>query len=465
VTSVAPARRRRVAVGHIALALPLVAAIVAARLPVRDNSYLWHVRAGTVQMDAGEVLTSDPFTFTAFGAPWRTQSWLIELLYGWGDRLWGLQLVTPLVVLGSTLLVAAIALRAFRTVPRPLPAAIGLVWIMWLSIGYFTPRPVLFSLSVLAIFLLVADVVRLRWTLPVLFWLWAGVHGGFIVGLGYLVLDGLRRRDRRRLIDFAAASFATLLTAHGWGAWEVVLDFLGNSAALDLIVEWLTPNFISIELFPFALGIVAIVIGAIQGKIVRADLWVIIPFLLFSFTANRSVPISGLVLAPFIVRVLSDWRLRGDVATRRQTVLNSIVLAVVVSVPWALPLKGGLDHSLFAVRALEAAAPGRLFHDDAVGGYLIYAQWPERQAFIDDRAELFGDQFSDFVNVRAGHAEWSRVFERYGLTQALLKVEDPLAQVLAAEGWTETYRDRRFVLLRENEPSVRETDLALVDAA
>jgi hypothetical protein len=320
---------------------------------------------------------------------------------------------------------------------------------MWLTIGYFTPRPVLFSLTALAIILLVADEVRLRWTLPVLFWLWAGVHGGFVVGLGYLVLDGLRRRDRARLTDFITAAAATLLTAHGWGAWEVVLDFLGNSAALDLIVEWLTPNFISIEFFPFALGIVAIVIGAMQGYIVRADLWVIAPFLLFAFTANRSVPISGLVLAPFIVRLLSGWRVRGDSATRRQSMLNSIVLASVVTVPWLVPLKGGLDQSLFAVRALEVAAPGRLFHDDAVGGYLIYAKWPDRQAFIDDRAELFGDHFSAFVRARAGQSEWSEVFDLYDLKQALLKIEDPLAQVLAAEGWTEVYRDQKFVLLEE----------------
>jgi hypothetical protein len=388
----------------------------------------------------------------------------MELLYGWGDRLWGLDLVTPLVLLGSSLLVIAIALRVFRVVPKPMPAAVGLVWIMWLTIGYFTPRPVLFSLAALAIFLLVADEARLRWTLPVLFWLWAGIHGGFVVGLGYLLLDGLRRRGRGRFVDALIAATATLLTAHGWGTWEVVLDFLTNSAALDLIVEWLTPNFVSVEFFPFALGIVTILIGATQNRLVKADLWVIVPFLLFAFTANRSVPISGLVLAPFIIRVLSGWRLRGDSATQRQSVLNSILLVALIAVPWLVPLKGGLDQSLFAVNALEAAAPGRLFHDDAVGGYLIYAQWPDRLAFIDDRAELFGDHFSAFVSARAGHPEWSEVFDQYDLTQALLKIEDPLAQILAAEGWTEVYRDKKFVLLTLEEPFA-ETQGVLVSAA
>jgi hypothetical protein len=376
----------------------------------------------------------------------------MDLLYGWGDRLLGLDLVTPLVIVGSSLLVAAIALRVFRSVPHPLPAAIGLVWIMWLTIGYFTPRPVLFSLTFLAILLLVAEENNVRWALPLVFWVWAGVHGGFIVGLGYLLLDGLRRRERNRIVDLLACLVVTFVTAHGWGTWEVVIDFLGNSAALHLIVEWLTPNFLSIELFPFVLGLCAILFGAISDRIEAADLWVVVPFFLFAFSANRAVPISGLVLAPFFVGALASWRLRGRASTKLQSLLNGLIVIAVILVPWFVPLKGGLDQSLFAVDALAFADAGRLFHDDGVGGYLIYSEWPDRQVYIDDRAELYGARFADFVSVRAGNAKWRAVFDELGLTQALLKVEDPLAQILLAQGWIESFRDERFVLLTEAEP-------------
>ena len=433
-------------VGHIALAIPVLAAVIAARLPVRDNSYLWHVRAGTLQIDNGSVITTDPFSFTAFGQAWRTQSWLMDLLYGWGDRIVGLGLVTPLVVTGSALMVAAIGLRVFRAVGKPLPAAVGVAWIMWLVIGYFTPRPVLFSLALLAGFLLIADERRLRWTIPMAMWLWAAVHGGFIVGLGYLVLDGLRRRDRSRLVDVLAATAVTLFTAHGWGTWQVVLEFLGNSRSLDLIMEWLTPNFISVEHFPFAIGIVALLIGAIRRRIEMRDLWVIGPFLLFAFTANRSVPIAGLVLAPFFVAGLGSWRAGGVQATKVQSALNVAILGLLVVVAWLAPLKGGLDQSLFGIEALGHAQPGPLFHDDGVGGYLIYAEWPARRVFVDDRAELYRDTFGEFVRARGGDAVWREVFDRYDLHQALLKVGDPLGQVLEAAGWVVAYRDEGFVL-------------------
>ncbi len=39
--------------------------------------------------------------------------------------------------------------------------------------------------------------------------------------------------------------------------------------------------------------------------------------------------------------------------------------------------------------AIAAAGPGRFFHDDAVGGYLIYRDGPNRLVYVDDRVELF----------------------------------------------------------------------------
>jgi hypothetical protein len=438
---------RRFSVGQVALMLPLVAAVVAARLPVRDNSYLWHVRAGTLQIEQGEVLTADPFSFTALGRPWRTQSWLADLLYGWADSIWSLETVTPLVLAGALVMVGAIGLRVYRTVPVALPAAIGTIWVMWLTIGYFTPRPVLFSLALLAVLLVAADDQRLRWALPLVMWLWASVHGGFIVGLGYLALDGLRRRDRNRLVDIGAATAVTFFTAHGWGTWQVVLKFLRSSGELDLIVEWLTPDLFSIEHFPFALAVVAMLVGAINGRIIKRDLWVVIPFLLFAFTANRSVPIAALVLAPWFVSGLARASRPGSQVNARQSAFNAGVIVAVVVVPWLVPLEGGLDQELFAVEAIRHLQPGRAFHDDAVGGYLIYEQWPERLVYIDDRAELYEDDFADFVNARGGAPGWEEVFERFELSQALLKVTDPLGEVLIAGGWIETYRDDRFVLL------------------
>ena len=73
--------RSRISPLHVGLAIPWIVAVIAGRLPIRDNSFLWHVRAGSLQIDQGSVLVADPFSFTRAGEAWRTQSWLLELGY------------------------------------------------------------------------------------------------------------------------------------------------------------------------------------------------------------------------------------------------------------------------------------------------------------------------------------------------------------------------------------------------
>jgi hypothetical protein len=374
----------------------------------------------------------------------------MDVFYGWGDSHWGLELVTPIVLVGAGVLISAVALRVFRAVPRALSAAVGVTWIMWLTIAYFTPRPVLFSLVFLAVFLLASDSPSLRWTLPPLIWAWAAVHGGFVVGLGYLFLDACRKRNRGRVWDLAICTFVTLLTAHGWGTWEIVLDFVKNRDALNLISEWLTPNFISFALFPFAIGLIALISGAISGRVRYQDLWVIVPFLLFALTANRSVPIAALVLAPLFVEPLGRMPIRDTTEKAHQSIANSVILSLILVFAWLVPLKGGLKPDLFAVEALGYVNEGRLFHNDAIGGYLIYSQWPERRVYIDDRAELYGQRFIEFVQARDGSSNWKKVFQEFKIHQALLELDDPLTEILTASGWTETYRDNDFIVLTDS---------------
>lgn len=79
----------RLRIAHLRLLIPFVVIAWRATLPIGDNSFLWHVRAGTLQLETGEVLRSDPFSFTAFGEAWRTQSWLLEIAYGWLENATG----------------------------------------------------------------------------------------------------------------------------------------------------------------------------------------------------------------------------------------------------------------------------------------------------------------------------------------------------------------------------------------
>jgi len=91
-----------------------------------------------------------------------------------------------------------------------------------------------------------------------------------------------------------------------------------------------------------------------------------------------------------------------------------------------------------------------LFHDAAVGGYLIYSEWPARLVFIDDRAELYGEEgIRRFADLRVG-TDAETVLAGLGIEQVLIDPGLPLATVLGSSGWSECYRDESFVVLKAN---------------
>ena len=187
--------QRRVSVHHLFVMVPILGIVVAASRAIRDSSFLWHVRAGTHQLDLGSVIRVDPFSFTAGGEEWRTQSWVAELTYGvlerWtGDLVW----VWPMLalVMGVTLFMVSAAV--YRNVARPMTTGVAVFSVAWLSLRNRVPRPVRFSYVFLAALVLLLGEKRLRWARPLVRWVWAGVHGSFVIGLGLIVLEAVRQR-------------------------------------------------------------------------------------------------------------------------------------------------------------------------------------------------------------------------------------------------------------------------------
>jgi hypothetical protein len=452
---------RRLTVRRLWLVAPLAGVLVGSAKPIRDNSFLWHVRAGSVQLQAGEVLRTDPFSFTMAGAPWRTQSWLLELAYGLLER-WtgGLAWVPGLLVLAGSLTIVVALLAVYGEVRRPIPAALVGLGLVWLGLPFLVPRPVLIASLLLALLVLVLQ-HRMLWAVPLVIWVWAAVHGSFVIGLGLVALqwgrEGRGSREWARTLGVSAVMSGA--TAHGWHIWRVVLDFAGNRDALSFIEEWAPPRLTEIPALPYAVLIGMLFLGAARGRIGRRDLWVVVPFVLFGLTAERALFPAALVLAPWVGRAWGAGDQGAGVAglaTGAQAALNWALLATLgIAAVAVLSDARGIDRTRFPLGAVPALGRGPLFHDDRVGGYLIYAAWPERRVFVDDRAELYGgDFYRRFIDARQGRQEWQGLFERYRIKQALVREDEALVEVLAQHGWRETYRDEGYVLLWSPSPQL-----------
>jgi len=437
---------------HLFQLVPWIAIVVAARQPIRDNSFLWHVRAGTLQLDAGEVLRTDPFSFTYGGRPWRTQSWLADVAYGALERQFGHALSwvswLDIALFGATLVLMAMLIhRATRSVAA---TAVSVFVLGWLAVPFVNPRPVAFSFLAL-VALMAALERRFRWAVPLIIWIWAALHGSFIVGIGLVVLDAVRRRDRSATRLVGLSILAASLTAHGLAIWEVLAQFGRSRDALGLITEWQPPNLMSIPTLPYAALIVVVLIGATRRSIATGDLWVVAPFLVFGLTSGRAVLVGAIVVLPFAAQALSDpVGPKPDNQTGGPPpALVGAVGVVILILPFLLAAgPASLDEERFPIDAAAVLAPVPTFHGDVEGGYLIFERWPEQLVFTDDRAELYGGEFfRAFVEARGAVPGWEALFMEWDIAQALLPVDAPLAGVLASSNeWSEEFRDSAFVV-------------------
>jgi hypothetical protein len=434
---------------HLWLLVPLAMVGYRAGAALSDNSFLWHVRAGTLQLDTGEVLRSDPFSFTASGAAWRTQSWLLDLGYGGLDeRIDGLAWVPWFVFVVGCCLFAFVGLIAYWATRDVTRAGIVMTLVAWIGTIFIVPRPVLVS------FLLLAALVaalrfpgRLAWAMVLLIWIWAAIHGSWVMGVGLIGLEALRRRSWRLVATAAVAGMASLATAHGIGTWQVTWEFFQNRGALEYLSEWQRPNFLWPLLWPYVLAVLAIGYLAFRRRLHWADAIVIVPFAIFGTLATRSVFPALLVLLPFAAQALRpnvEAPARSGIPILNWGIAAAIMAMALLGVTQSPSINERVSPPAVARAALE---PGRVFHGPGAGGALIYTEWPDRLVYVDDRAELYGAEMFQVTIAAMEGDGYDEVFALWELDQALLKADWPLVDALAADGWTERYRDANWVVL------------------
>ena len=431
---------------------PFVLALVSRR-PLVDNSFLWHITAGDIQRDLHRALTTDPFSFQTLGEPWRTQSWLAELLYSWGVETFDLRFGQWIGLIAGGLFFLVLGVLVRSVARTGVGTAVVLAMSTIVMLPYLQPRPVIFSYLFLALLLTAIRHERLTWTIPLLVWTWASLHGSFFLAFVVLGTEWFRLR-RRDLIGIAAVSLVVVNgTAHGWGVWEVLLSFSQQREALGRISEWLPPDFLSPRFLPVLLALVVFIAYVAQRSLSVRDGFPLLAWFLFGLTASRSMPIFWIVALPTVVLAveLATSRITSSATTKRSMIW--VLATAMIGLPLLAPREQTLDPERFPIEAARSLTADRVFHDDVTGGYMIYEQWPERLVYIDDRAELYGDRIVTFADARLGLPGWDAVLDEAAVTQALVRRTDAIASLMTlSPAWNQTYADDIFLVFDRNGP-------------
>lgn len=177
--------------------------------PLKDTDFWWHLRAGDMIRESGQVPRVDTLTFGAEGRPWIDLHWGFDLLLSWGYE-WGGVPGLNLAKCAITTLALLILVSARRPDWPIWAVLLGWFPAIFVLSGRMYVRPETLTLLWLACFL--AVIFRwerrpwLAYALPVVQVLWVNTQGLFVLGpilISLALVDAVLRRgafsrERRR---------------------------------------------------------------------------------------------------------------------------------------------------------------------------------------------------------------------------------------------------------------------------
>ena len=444
---------------------------------IADTDFYWHIAYGQWILAHGALPAGDVFSWSMPGAPYRLTQWLGETLMGASFNAWGLHGTKALSVLLAAVTIGFSWLAARRFVHTSTALGIALVCNL---VTLVTPmRPQLFTFALLSVLAWIdAEWMSggrrgLAFLLVPIMALWVNLHGGYVVGIGFLGLTcaGLwfeawqgRTLHDRHLWGFTliccSAVLATLLNPYGIGAWESVL-MIGGLRSSSVISEWMPVNltteigwFYLLNLVPF----VALLTTGARSRPTHALLAGL--FLVFGLLANRQVAMCAAVMAPTIAALLVQTPQYQTMAANasnpsRPFIHTLLILALLAVFPW-IQNKGDARwaetiNGQYPVKATDfLKAHGfteRVLSDTLEASYLIYAGVP---VFIDGRMDLYRDHFFfDYHLASKAAPGWDRFLDKHRPDTLLLRNDVALRQVVIASGqWKIVYDDDRYSILR-----------------
>ena len=443
---------------------------------LQDSDSFWQIKIGQWILDHHALPYTDFYSFTRFGQPWISTSWLSQVLFAFSYAQWGWAgpVILTTIAIALTAAIFVYLLDAHLELPRSVLFA---MLALLLSLHHLLARPHLLALPVMVAWVGLLMAAADRRSAPSWFWLplmalWANLHGGFVLGLaliGPIALEAVEHAEPgRRLSLFLrwvlfgiAALIASCATPYGWRTLLGATNILSLGELLSVIFEWMPANFASFTAFEGALlGLIAI--GFYRGLVLSAPRIFLILFLTWSaLTHVRSIEAFAFLVPLVLAKPLGGSSPRpepdaGNEQTWPGRYVTALGALMIVAAAWtSTSIYVGHHRFTFtmaqtpvaAVDLLQQRKAQRIFNAYQFGGYLISRDVP---VFVDGRAELYGEKFvMDFFKATEGKKPeiLPRLLDEYKIDATLLVADAPGEQILDhLKGWKRLYADDAAVI-------------------
>jgi hypothetical protein len=488
-------------------------------IPINDFDFWWHLKTGDYILENKKLPDTDPFSYTAISedkdSPKRPQFilkqyWLGQVIFAIVVKIFGLEgfIIMRAVVFA---LIGLIAFSIGQSKPRPSdlllhplpnpPPSRGrervggytlLLLLALVTTECLTDRPQMFSfLFAIVVIYIIEDlkVYGLRsdesphckisisnfkfkmlndkfrinrcrvYSLPLIMLLWAQIHGGYLVGITYLLVYLIMipfeedlKKNRKVLIPIISISIIlTYLNPTHWDALKAMLGFYKGETLLKETLEYYSP----VKIIPFTMknpgwlsywALIGLSLIALISLFKKRS-WS--PLIILAGTAVASLISMRYTyfFAPVAVAIIPfsfNYQSKFSIANLKFKMLNDkfkmnlIIFALILAftliftyqrVDFKRLLKSDVLYGYFPEQAAEYIVsrkiPGPIFNDVNWGGYLIWRLWPEYRVFIDTRT-LNVDVFRQYLNVMNDYDKEGRlVLSAYDIKSIITPAINP----------------------------------------
>jgi len=484
------------------------------RLLLRDGDTGWHIRNGQQMLHTHAIPRVDSFSATMSGHPWYAWEWLYDLLIAAIHQALGLNGVvfyTAAIIAATFVLTFYLTIRRGGSLPVTL---FLLILALASSAVHFLARPHVVSwlFAVIWFELLESSATapspeknrRLFW-LPALMLLWVNLHGGFLLGFLLLavyfiggVIQYFAHKEQREAVGTwlkrvnvvaALSLLASFINPYGYMLHLHVYRYLSDRFLMDRISEFRTPDFhgAAQQCFAILLLVTIVALASARRKPQPIQLLVILFAAYSGLYATRNLPVSSLLLTLMVAPLLSQTIAEAGESSPTASWLRSVfsrlhsfgsrmqnlelhlrshhwlVLVFVLGL-WACMHGGKLgsaqfinayfDEKRFPVEAAQVIADREIrepiFCPDLWGGYLIYRLYPQNKVFVDDRHDLYGDDFfKDYLKIVFVQPDWSKLLDEQHVDWILVQENSSLGTILKqTPQWIVVHEDTTAVLFR-----------------
>jgi hypothetical protein len=443
--------------------------------PIEFEDGWWHLATGRWIVEHGQVPHEDPFAFTEERSPWVLTQWLGSTLYYLSylcGGYEGVKLFRAFLFLG---IIGIFLFYSRRQLPFPLLVLLGFFLYGALQTRCLI-RPDVFNYIFIQVFLIGLFAYsrdrdpKQLWILSASGCLWGNLHlgsfvfGGLLLGLGVLgsAVQTLRAylnkqqevsRWARDLKLFAVTLGVYLISLavspYGIEAliypFKVFLfsNFINFYQFNNVVVEQLPPTYIFSRQGLWACALIAGGLAALFAfKRHRLLPFLLFIFPLFMFLQGRRASAFFALAAVYVIVECArqrSWKAWWDSWRHARTIerLSCVVfifLFIMPVVQWTqnTVYTDGVVHKaaaldvtprnpLSAVRfLLDEGMQGRVFTNDVVGGYVLWAAYPQLKPFVDGR-QMDQRSFAQYLRIlRLGPQQWDDIDREHRFDIVLL---------------------------------------------